>query len=325
MQCCCLQPGSILNNVLRTARMDLCPHAGDSSASAASVALSVPGEAASVTDHNDSPASSISPPTLADHMEVGGEPSGVFCGIYVVGSRPLSAAEADLRYQLFQQHMYLIRGVSVEGLAVPEVDRAEALAFGLIVAGQATWAQLLRLVQMLPCDRNMRWRQEHANMNPSPRRFTTGAWNHGPQAGVMRNLDLFPWSSRALAGILATWDEDLCFSTCTFSLNTLADAHRDSFNHAQSTNLALPCSQWEGGGIFIEDTQGCTRLQLNGPAGHVLSLREPLAFPPRALHATMPWAGTRLVLIAFHLGQSRNLSDEHVQRLLSSGFRPSFR
>ena len=250
--------------------------------------------------------------------------SFVYHGVYSAGARDIMPCESDLKYEFFAQDIYLIRGVSLHELPEPEHSRPEALAFSLIAHGQARWGQLERLVQMLPSDASHRWRQEHDSMHPSPRRFTAGAWNRGPHAGVNRFARAFPWTTRALAGIVATWDSALQFSTCTLSLNTSAAPHRDSFNHRESMNLAMPVSRFTGGEVFVEDPAGRSRLSADGPAGHILDLQFPVTFSPRSLHATLPWTGSRLILIAFHIGQSHRLHEHEVEQLQGMGFRIGF-
>ena len=210
----------------------------------------------------------------------------------------------DLTYRFFEQGIYLIRGVDLAALPEPEHSRPEALAFAFIAHGQARWEQVERLVQLLPCDSNLRWRQAHGNLHPPPRRFTTGAWNRGPHAGTTRHARAFPWVTRALAGIVRTWDVGLQFSSCTLSLDVAAAPHKDKYNHHDSVNLALPLSRFQGGELFVEHSEGRTQLSQAGPAGHILDMQFPVVFPPTSLHATLPWTNTRLILVAFHIGQA---------------------
>ena len=140
-------------------------------------------------------------------------------------------------------------------------------------------------------------------------------------AGVVNNTVAYPWVTRALAGILGTWSEELQFTSCTLSLNTQAALHRDSRNLANSVNLALPCSEFQGGQLFIEDSQGGTSLTSRRPVGHLVSTNEAAAFSPKKLHATPPWEGTRLLLLSFHIGQYANLKPPDVQLLTHHGFR----
>ncbi|CAE7657367.1 unnamed protein product, partial [Symbiodinium sp. KB8] len=144
-------------------------------------------------------------------------PARTLGGIFMVGSCPLTSYEQDLRYACARQQVYLIRNVSLSGLCVPSECKAEALACGMVSSGQATWGQLQRLLSFLPEDNRIRWNQEPNVSNVSmqrPKRFTIGAWNFGNMAGVMRSSMQFPWTARALAGVISTFNEELRFSTC---------------------------------------------------------------------------------------------------------------
>ena len=251
-------------------------------------------------------------------------PARTLSGIFMVGSCPLTSYEQDLRYAYARQQVYLIRNVSLAGLCVPSACKAEALACGMVSSGQATWGQLQRLLSFLPEDIRIRWNQENLASSVStqrPKCFTIGAWNFGNMAGVMRSSLQFPWTARALAGVVSTFNEELCFSTCTLTLNTAAAPHKDSRNLVGSCNLALPCSSTQGGEIFVEDKQGMTHLSQSGPAGHVISVQEAAMFPPHKIHASMPWKGDRLLLLSFHIGQYANLKPNAVRVLQGQGFR----
>ena len=234
--------------------------------------------------------------------------SYVHHGVYFAGMRELTATEEGLRYELLAQQLYLIRGASIAGREVPSDHPVESLAFSAVAHGQISWSQLERMVQVLPCDRNMRWPQETLHQL-APRRFTCGT-------------RAFPWCTRVLAGMVATWDSQLLFSTCTLSLNVAASPHRDRFNHAQTVNLAMPCSSFRGGELFVEHSEGRSRLSREGPPGHILDLTLPVVFSPKALHATLPWSGTRLVLISYHIGQSGRLCSRDLFLLRVAGFQP---
>ncbi|CAE7619848.1 unnamed protein product, partial [Symbiodinium sp. KB8] len=145
-------------------------------------------------------------------------PSYVRHGVYFAGMRELTATEDGMRYDFLAQQLYLIRGVSIAGLDVPSNHPVESLAFSAVAHGQISWHQLERMVQQLPCDRNLRWPQEQSHQL-APRRFTCGAWNHGPHTGLTTTTRVFPWCTRVLAGVVSTWDSQLLFSTCTLSLN----------------------------------------------------------------------------------------------------------
>ena len=255
------------------------------------------------------------------HAGAQGSLSAVVGGVYMVGAMPITSYEEDLKYEYAQRQTYLIRGVNTEGLCVPGHCRCEAIAFGMVSSGQATWAQLLRLVDLLPRDSRMRWAQDaSAALAHRPKRFSVGAFNYGNMAGILRHSRRYPWVGRALAGVVRTWCPHMFFSSCTMSLNATASPHRDSRNLRGSCNLSLPCSSFTGGQIFIEDETGLNRLSADGPCGHLISAQEAVQFEPHRVHATLPWSGTRLLLLAYHIGQHRSLQPDDVQYLHKQGF-----
>ena len=234
--------------------------------------------------------------------------SFVYHGIYFAGARELMPSEIDLKFEFLDLDIYLIRGVRVAELAYPSGDPAELLAFSMVSHGQVRWSQMLRLVQLLPRDKNMRWSQDDTHAVP-PRRFTIGAYNQSPMDGTTLTVRSFPWTACVLSGIVSMWDDTLGFSTCTLSLNVSAKPHKDGFNHLDSRNLVMPLSRFVSGGLFAASADGRTSLCANGQSGHIIDLFTPVSLSPRALHASMPWSGTRLLLIAYHIGQSHRLSD----------------
>ena len=242
--------------------------------------------------------------------------------IYMVGAGHLTCFEEDLKQDFFKQQIYLIRGVQMSGLPVPSENGAEALAFGLICCGQARWTQIERLLGLLPCDRSLRWKQENSStLESQPKRFTTGAYVRGPMLGTTINSRQYPWTTRALAGIIRTWDSELSFTSATISCNVCAGPHRDSYNESRSHNLVLPVSVFQGGEIFLEHAEGKHRLQQKGPPGHIISTQEAVSFSPRRLHATLPWHGTRIILIAYHVGMSANMDPVIRRDLQAMGFK----
>ena len=249
----------------------------------------------------------------------------VFQGTYMAGSRPLMPAERDLRAEFFDLRIYLIRGVDLDGLLTPATS-VEFFAMSLIARGQATWSQLYRLMRSLPRDANLRWKQDSpvAETLDAPHRVTMGAWNRGPLTGLHTTTRLYPWCTRAISAVVHTWDLAHPFTTVTMSLNVAAAPHRDKYNHASTDNLCLPCSVFQGGELFIEAADGATCLSIDGPRGHIISAQTATAFHPFSLHATLPWTGNRLLIIAYHIGMSHRLDSEDVMRLTAFGFNPRY-
>ena len=72
--------------------------------------------------------------------------------------------------------------------------------------------------------------------------------------------------------------------------------------------------------LFVADESGSMAPAPHGPAGHAISTNEAVMFSQQVPHATLPWTGTRLLLLTFHTGQYKNLQSEDVQMLRQHGF-----
>ena len=154
----------------------------------------------------------------------------------------------------------------------------------------------------------------------APVTFTTGACARGPNVGITRNMRDYPRVTQVLAMIIQAIDPEHRFSSCTLSLNTGASPHRDSHNAPGSNNLLVPCSAFDGGGIWLQSEKGSVRLEADGPLGSVMDVTSPVRFSPSQQHATMPWHGDRLVSIAFHARHLNNLPVEELVDLTDCGF-----
>ena len=81
----------------------------------------------------------------------------------------------------------------------------------------------------------------------------------------------------------------------------------------------MPLSQFTAGELWLEHPQGDTRL--DSLRGRLLPIAAPcVSFDPRTRHATMPWSGTRVVLIAFHIRQAWRLPVAMARSLEHAGF-----
>ena len=133
---------------------------------------------------------------------------------------------------------------------LPNGHPAEAVALTYLQQGVAQWSSLMQIARLLPQARNPRFADASNCGQSSSLSFTTGASARGPNVSLTQNMRLFPGVSRLLALIIQAIDPAHRFSSCTFALNTRARPHRDGHNSRQSFNLLIPCSEFEGGGIW---------------------------------------------------------------------------
>ena len=96
--------------------------------------------------------------------------------------------------------------------------------------------------------------------------------------------------------------------------------HADS-NNADTPNLLIPLSHFEGGHLFVEDGNGNYMLDQQGPTGYVHLVTLPfLTFDAAKRHLVLPWAGRRLILGAYHIRDADRLPHHFQQGLRGLGF-----
>ena len=123
------------------------------------------------------------------------------------------------------------------------------------------------------------------------------------------------------ASIMHTWDPDLHFSAVTMSVNVMAKPIRTPIITHAPVTFSCRHSISKPDRFFSEAEEGMHRLAPGGVTGHLLSASEPISFAPRKLHATLPWVGTRTMIISHHTCMSQNLRPEDCIALQRMGFR----
>ena len=231
---------------------------------------------------------------------------------------PVYAQSDSVFRACLQLQKYLLE--PIERPISADMHPAELQATQCLCTGEASWVDLLRVARLLPSPRQSRFPQYTAAGELSPMSFTTGACARGPNVGITRNMKDFPRVTQVLAMIIQAIDPEHRFSSCTLSLNVGASAHRDSHNARGSSNLLIPCSTFQGGGLWLQNDKGSTKLEPAGPFGSVMDVTSPTRFNPFQQHATMPWHGNRLVLVAFHVRHLSNLPVEDLVDLTDCGF-----
>ena len=89
-----------------------------------------------------------------------------------------------------------------------------------------------------------------------PRCFSTGAYARGPNTGLMRGMNDFPFTSLLLARIIRSCAPENRFSSITLLRNLFSSMHRDSYNSRWSPNILVPLSSFAQGGLWVEDPAG---------------------------------------------------------------------
>ncbi|CAE7480731.1 kptA, partial [Symbiodinium necroappetens] len=198
-------------------------------------------------------------------------PADVYAGsLNRILEEPVSVyAQSDTVFRAcLQLQKYLIE--PIDRPITGDMHPAELIANQCLSAGEAKWADLLRIAQLLPQPRQSRFPQHTRAGELAPVTFTTGACARGPIVGITRHMKEYPRVTQVLAMIIQAIDPEHRFSSCTLSLNTGASAHRDSHNARGSSNLLVPCSIFEGGGIWLQNDRGSVRLEADGPLGSIM-------------------------------------------------------
>ena len=87
-------------------------------------------------------------------------------------------------------------------------------------------------------------------------------------------------------------------------------------------NLLIPISDFEEGGLWVEGPGTDIQVVDGTPlTGTNMSVRPYLQFPAYSQHhCTLPWKGTRLVLVAFSVDRLRSINPRDHEVLQSTGF-----
>ena len=154
--------------------------------------------------------------------------------------------------------------------------------------------------------------------------FITGAYSKGGIIGLRYNTRAFPAATSILFQFLHQALPDFSCSTVALFKDALTAVHKDSKN-GKFPNATLPISTFDQGHIWIENPEGKHIVQIDGEAvpGELLPVhRGPVIFDAwRLRHCTMPWRGTRLILVGFTVAQLHALSPHDRQILTSVGAR----
>ena len=98
------------------------------------------------------------------------------------------------------------------------------------------------------------------------------------------------------------------FSSVALSWDVQSPIHRDSHSHTRVCSAIIPAGQWQSGGeLRIADESTDTILQ--GKHGNLRPLWRYLLLDSTADHATMPWTGTRVVILAWHVWRGWRADD----------------
>ena len=209
--------------------------------------------------------------------------------------------------------------LATDSSAPPELPpAAEAFARELLRKPSVVAKDVETLFHLLPHE------PPHAGAQAdSGSAFFTGACSHGGIQGLRSNTSLFPDATKVLCRFLRQAQDGFAFTSCALFNNVATKPHRDARN-SSSSNLIAPVSSFEHGDIWCEDPSGTVPFTYDGITrlGRCLQVAAgPVLLDARdRVHATMPWTGNRLVLIAYSVAQWQALPLHQKNLLLSLEF-----
>ena len=206
----------------------------------------------------------------------------------------------------------------------PPVHAAELFGFRLLHRGHLCMSDFGELLSLLAgacagkrrrCADNNLGERERAS-------FSIGAFTQGGVGGILRSTRIFPWTAKLLTAIVRGACFNHQFSAVAAHKNTFMEPHIDVNNSRHCPNLILPCSRWQGGGIWVAEDTGLTSLPSANIQGRVYAVRFPyvLLDPHFFMHSTQRWRGDRIILVAYAVRQLRLLKPDDTLLLESCGF-----
>ena len=189
---------------------------------------------------------------------------------------------------------------------------------------------LLDDTSLNPCDRILQL-LEQAPVQEPPREgaqagaksFQVGVYNHGGVTGLRAATHRYPHACRILTDAVRMVCADHIFSTVALFRNIQVAPHADSRN-SPVPNLIVPVTLFSGGQLFVVHQDGPDRHVCDGKEASGFSLdvaAKPWLFDAKhCKHFTLPWQGTRLVMVAFTVGLLRNLSSQDAAVVAGLGF-----
>ncbi|CAE6929570.1 unnamed protein product [Symbiodinium sp. CCMP2592] len=153
--------------------------------------------------------------------------------------------------------------------------------------------------------------------------WTAGAYSQNKLCGLRKHTRAFPRVVSAAVRYLRTCFPDACFATIAFYSNVCTPMHRDANNLEGTLNYVAPLTSFKDGGIWVQDDGGThSRMTPCGQStGRVLQVCEgPVHFDAHRFHCTLPWLGSRIVLIGFTPRNLSSLKQSDTRLLLHLGF-----
>ena len=207
-----------------------------------------------------------------------------------------------------------------EGLDAIAMHPAEVLAQAMLHSAQVPHPEdVLSLFELLPRTRA----HQGTGSSALGTAFFAGANWEAAGLVIRRNTLQFPASCAIVCQYIRSLDPLHNFGAFVVLDNVASACHRDHKNSA-SPNLVAALTTFQEGGIWHEDTSGEVIRQVNGQPvpGKILSLQSGHVYvhAKTCFHATEPWSGRRVVLIAYMPADLHRLAKQDAAHLQQLGF-----
>ena len=159
-----------------------------------------------------------------------------------------------------------------------------------------------------------------------------GLYRHGGVVGVLGGTSQRPWLTELMVQVLSAVAPEAEYTSLWLSNSTVQPVHVDSQNLQGSTNVVLPVKlPWVGGELWVELQPGdvpssVVEERVDGKGHrffgvtHQLQKGKPFFLDPRRRHATAPWEGERVALVAYTVNTLGKVPESDLQALESLGF-----
>ena len=159
-----------------------------------------------------------------------------------------------------------------------------------------------------------------------------GLYRHGGVVGVLGGTSQRPWLTELMVQVLSAVAPGAEYTSLWLSNSTVQPVHVDSQNLQGSTNVVLPVKLPRvGGELWVELQPGdvpssVVEERVDGRGHrflgvtHQLQKGKPFFLDPRRRHATAPWEGERVVLVAYTVNTLGKVPESDLQALESLGF-----
>ena len=159
-----------------------------------------------------------------------------------------------------------------------------------------------------------------------------GLYRHGGVVGILGGTLDRPWLTQLMVQVLSAVAPGTEYTSLWLSNSTAQSVHADHHNLQGSTNVVLPLKLPPNGGDLWVELQpgdivdGPVEERVDGRGKrwlgttHKLQRGKPLLLDPKRRHATTPWTGERVVLVAYTVNTLGKVSESEFKTLEALNF-----